>query len=216
MTFNNLIIFPVIFLFLNTSPKLQVNDPADNFTEESRTIFLIKQRWHTGIIIERDKIDPALIPEINDFKSYRLIDFGWGDKEFYQIPGFDSGLAFEALFLKTPSAMRVNGINVSNQILFDYSEIVVAIELEAEQFTTLCRFIGDTFDRTTEQRIINEQAGGKIKYYEARGDYHLFNTCNTWVATGLKKAGFEIKDEVMLAEELFNEVAKIGVVITAK
>lgn len=210
-----LIIFPVIFLFINTSPKLQQENYVD-LRDEKIKIFLVKQRWHTGIIMERERIDTTLIPEVKEFKSYRLIDFGWGDKEFYQIPGFDSGLAFDALFIRTPSTMRVNGINVGNQVLFDYSEIVVAIELEQEQFTALCSFIGNTFNRTAEERIISDKAGGKVKYYEANGDYHLFNTCNTWVANGLREAGFEIKEEVMLAEELFNEAAKIGVVITAK
>jgi hypothetical protein len=38
----------------------------------------------------------------------------------------------------------------------------------------------------------------------------LFNTCNTWLARGLKQAGFDIKDDIILTEQLFNEAAEIG------
>ncbi|MCU0344879.1 MAG: DUF2459 domain-containing protein, partial [Ignavibacterium sp.] len=54
---------------------------------------------------------------------------------------------------------------------------------------------------------------GKIIYYKANGSYHLFNTCNTWLAKGLKEAGIDTEDNILLTEQLFNELAKIGTVI---
>jgi len=48
------------------------------------------------------------------------------------------------------------------------------------------------------------------------GNYHLFNTCNTWLARALKLSGFEIKDDIILTEQLFNEAAKVGRVIKAE
>ncbi|MCL4279574.1 MAG: DUF2459 domain-containing protein, partial [Ignavibacteriaceae bacterium] len=48
------------------------------------------------------------------------------------------------------------------------------------------------------------------------GDYHLFNTCNTWLARGLKKAGFDIEDNIILTEQLFNEADKFGDVVKAE
>jgi len=99
---NNLIIFPIIFFFLNTSPKLQLeksiweccgytNSNAISFFQDDslNTIFLIKQRWHTAILFHTEDVDSTIIPEIKYFKGSELIDVGWGDEAFYQYSDFD-------------------------------------------------------------------------------------------------------------------------------
>jgi len=55
-----------------------------------------------------------------------------------------------------------------------------------------------------------------VYFFKANGSYHLFNTCNTWLARGLKQSGLEIKDDIILTEQLFNESAKVGKVLKAE
>jgi len=55
-----------------------------------------------------------------------------------------------------------------------------------------------------------------VYFFKANGNYHLFNTCNTWLANGLKQAGSDIEDDIVLTEQLFNEAAKIGKVLKAE
>ena len=211
----NLIIFPIIFFFLNTSPHFSVSESVIVDKEEIHKIYFIKQNWHTAIVFSTRELDSQLFREYDLFSEFGLIDIGWGDEEFYQYPGFDSGLAFKALFYLTPSTLRVEGINLTKEEYFDLSEIVIELEVSDEQFKNICTFINNTFyiNDAGKTSILNKKAGGKIIFYKSKGSYHLFNTCNTWLARGLRESGIEIEDNILLTEQLFNELARIGSVI---
>ena len=238
---NNIIIFPVIFFFLHTSPALQVT-PIDweccGFSKEAETVFfqddslktiyLIKQRWHTAIVFRTEDIsaiggsasggDTLILPEVKYFPGAELIDIGWGDEAFYQHPDFDWDLAYQALFHATPSTLRVEGIYITLQQYFDVSEIVVELKINDEQLKILQGYISDTIwrDDHNEHKILSTQYLNRVYFFKANGSYHLFNTCNTWLARGLKQSGLEIKDDIILTEQLFNEAAKIGKVLKAE
>ncbi len=213
----NIIIFPVIFFFINTSPKLvETMDFNDSSTNEHK-IYFIKQRWHTAIVLNTKELNPNLFIVYDSFNDFELIDIGWGDEEFYQIPGFDSGIAFKALFYKTPSTLRVEGIGISKAEYFDLSEIVIELSVTDNQFLKICKFINNTFELNDNNHpeILSEKSAGKIIFYKAKGYYHIFNTCNTWLAKCLNSSGLNIEDDIILTEQLFNELSKIGRVVKA-
>jgi uncharacterized protein (TIGR02117 family) len=225
---NNLVIFPIIFFFLHTSPKLSVSampslddqiDSVSLFTNDSlHTIYLIKQRWHTAVVFHTLEVDSTIFPEVNYFKDAVLIDIGWGDEEFYQHPGFDWELAYHALFHSTPSTLRVEGIYLSKQKYFDISEIVIELKINDKQLEILLESVSKTVwrDEKGNNKILSRQGLDRVIFFKANDDYHLFNTCNTWLAKSLKQAGFEIEDDIILTEQLFNEAAKVGKVLKAE
>lgn len=211
----NIVIFPVIFFFFNTSPVLKIDDSS--VVSSDKEIFLIKQRWHTAIVLQTSDVDSSIFPVIKNFSNFNMIDIGWGDEEFYQYPDFDWELAFKALFYPTPSTLRVEGISISRELYFDLSEIVVRLLVTDRQFNSILKYIDDTFYRDEfGEKILSNRASGQIIFYAANGKYHLFNTCNTWLARCLRNAGIEISTDIILTEQLFNEVAKIGEVIKTK
>ena len=228
---NNIIIFPIIFFFLHTSPALQVT-PIDweccGFSKEAekvffqddslKTIYLIKQRWHTAVVFHKEDVDTIIFPEIKYFQKAELVDIGWGDEVFYQHPGFDWDLAYQALFYATPSTLRVEGIYITKQQYFDISEIVIELKINNEQLKDLQKYISDTIwrDENHKHKILSTQYLNRVYFFKANGSYHLFNTCNTWLARGLKQSGLEIKDDIILTEQLFNESAKVGKVLKAE
>ena len=211
----NLVIFPVIFFFLHTSLPLTAEKYTEDFNPDSFEIFLIKQYWHTAIVIKKEDINDSLFPETKSFGNYKLLDFGWGDEEFYQHSELDFGLAFKALFYQTPSTLRVEGIEITKQMYFDISEIVIRIIITKEQLEKILTFINETVYRNNDGKpvILSEQDLGRVKFFKANGSYHLFNTCNTWLAKCLVNAGIQINSDIILTEELFNETAKVGTVI---
>ncbi len=213
-----IVIFPIIYFFLHTSPPLIEEKLSENNLTNKKEIHLIKQYWHTAIVIDKNDIEPEILPEVEYFKDFSLLDFGWGDEEFYQHPGFDSGLAFKALFYATPSTLRVEGIGISKDTYFNISEIVVRILVTEEQLNKIVNFISSTLLRNNDgsPEILSEQGLGRIIFFKANGNYHLFNTCNTWLANCLVSAGINIEDNVILTEQLFKEAAKVGDVIKAE
>jgi len=228
---NNIIIFPIIFFFLHTSPKLEVEKSiweccgfstaaVKEFLQDDslHTIYLIKQRWHTAIVFHTDDIDTTILPEVKYFPGAELIDIGWGDEAFYQYPGFDWNLAYQALFYSTPSTLRMEGIFISMLEYFNISEIVVELKINNGQLTILLNYIADTIwrDERNEHIVLSKQYLNSVYFLKANGEYHLFNTCNTWLARGLKQSGLDFKVDIILTEQLFNEASKIGDVVKAE
>ena len=159
----NIIIFPLIFFFLNTSRGLQVEksiwdccgfspEHIESFLDDDslKTFYLIKQRWHTAIVFHREDIDSTILPEVNYFEGANLIDIGWGDEAFYQYPNFDWDLAYQALFYPTPSTLRMEGIFISMIEYFNISEIVVELKINNEQLNILLNYISDTIWRNSD------------------------------------------------------------------
>lgn len=225
---NNIVIFPIIFFFLHTSPRLEVEESiweccgytssaAKEFLQDDslRTIYFIKQRWHTAVVFHTEEVDSTILPEIKYFKGAEIIDIGWGDEAFYQHPDFDWDLAYQALFYPTPSTLRMEGIYISMIEYFNISEIVVELKINNEQLTILLNYIAETVWRNAEgkNKILSTQYLNRIYFFKANGSYHLFNTCNTWLAEGLNSAGIEIEDDILLTEQLFNELAEVGRII---
>jgi uncharacterized protein (TIGR02117 family) len=196
----------------------QVEGYKSTSTDFLYSIYLIKQRWHTAVVFYPKEVDTLIFPEVKYFTGAVLIDIGWGDEAFYQHPDFDWELAFRALFYPTPSTLRIEGIFISKQQYFDLSEIVVELIINNEQLKVLLKYISDTIwkDENGKDKILSTQYLNRVYFLKAKGEYNLFNTCNTWLARGLKQAGFEIKDDIILTEQLFNEAAKIGKVLKAK
>lgn len=210
----NLIIFPFIFFFLNTSPPFFATNESKTETGNCK-VYLIKQNWHTAIVFNLTDLDSHEFREYRSFRNYSLIDIGWGDEVFYQYPGFDSGLAFNALFYSTPSALRVEGINLTKEAYFNFSEVVIELDITKDQLLTMLDFVNNSFlvDENNLSMVLSKQADGKIIFYKAVESYHLFNTCNTWLARCLTSAGLDIEDDIILTEQLFNELYKIGTVL---
>jgi hypothetical protein len=112
----------------------------------------------------------------------------------------------------------MEGIYIPMIEYFNISEIVVELKINREQLKILLEYISETVWRDSEgnNKILSTKYLNRIYFFRANGDYHLYNTCNTWLARGLKKAGFDIEDNIVLTEQLFYEAAKFGEVVKAE
>ncbi len=95
---------------------------------------------------------------------------------------------------------------------------MIELKINNEQLRILLNYISDTVwkDENGRSEILSTQYLNRVYFFKANGNYHLFNTCNTWLARGLKQSGLDIKDDIILTEQLFNEAAKIGKVLKAE
>lgn len=207
----NIVIFPIIFFFFNTS---NFNEKFNNHTQRSDfEIFIIKQYWHTAIVIHSEDIDKNKYRFMKYFDKYNLIDFGWGDELFYQHSDFDLYLGARAILTPTSSTLRIEGINLPKELFFEYSELVAKLSVNKNQLEKILGFIEDTFYKVDGDYILLNSVADKIFFFKAKGYYHLFNTCNTWLAKCLSQAGFDIETNIILTEQLFSEIIKYGEII---
>lgn len=204
----NIVIFPIIFFFFNTLTLTQDYDIQVN--ENDFEVYLIKQHWHTAILIHSENADKRKYRFMNFFENYNLIDFGWGDELFYQIPDFDLYLAARAILKPTSSTLRIEGIRLPKEILFQYSDVVIRLTVSENQLEKILDFIENTFYKNDDEYVLLNSIENKIFFFKAKGEYHLFNTCNTWLAKCLRQTGFDISTNIILTEQLFREVIKYG------
>lgn len=196
------IIFIWTFYFLSTFS-------SEAAAEEDFTVYVSRNNWHTGIIIKTELIKNELRELFPNLIEYEWIDIGWGDEEFYQSEGFNSELAFKALFINTPSVLRIEGIIIPINKYLSYTDSYIKINLSENNFNNLINFIFSSLRIENEKPILKSSLAEKIFFYSSSLNYNAFYTCNTWIAEGLKNADFPINPFLILtSQKLFSEINK--------
>ncbi|MDH5178154.1 MAG: TIGR02117 family protein [Gammaproteobacteria bacterium] len=175
------------------SVRPYVVDKTDIVVPGPQQVYVVSHGWHTGFVVQ-SKIIQARIPQLGErFRDVPFLEFGWGDKGFYQAQTITSGLTVQAIFWPTASVVHVVAVPKAPAVYFPDSEIRVVC-LSAEQYALLMAYIESSFLRDAQGRIMPARQGlyGNSQFYEGVGDYHLFNTCNKWTAKGLRSAGLDI------------------------
>lgn len=205
--FKNCVCFVVVFLGLSNS----VSGQDSSLREIIYDVYVVQQEWHTGIIINTRDVDILVWTEITDYHHKKYVDLSWGDEMFYQASGRPFLLAARAILWPTQSVLRVHPFSLSPQRTYGSNARMKTIELDQEQFTLLCTFISESYlrDESGAPRLSKEYEGNDL-FYLATRKYHLFRTCNTWVALAFKKSGFDIRSCCVLnANQLFRQLDKI-------
>ena len=156
-------------------------------------VYVVNHGWHTGFVVHASKIQKE-IPELKQrFGNAPYIEFGWGDNEFYQAEEITSGIALKAIFLPTDSVVHAVALTLRADKYFKNSE-VEKFCLEDSELKSLVDFISNSFYRDESGDILKMNPGiyGDSQFYKAKGDFHIFNTCNKWTAKGLESAGMKI------------------------
>ncbi len=208
---NLLWIFLVTLLAFDCSapiatPKSPVGDGS------AKTVFFVNYGWHSAIVLRKADLPAAALPEIMDFPQAEYLEFGWGDRDYYPAmdPGF--GLAIKAAFLSSGSVVHVTGIRGAVENFFGTAEIV-DINLSIEAFQRLVKFVSDSFYRSPDTGGAEARPGlySNSRFYVATGQFHLFNTCNTWVAAAFHTAGLPVNPAfAFTAGNLSQQVKPLG------
>ena len=112
----------------------------------------------------------------------------------------------------------MQGYSVPISQIFKYRDYAFELELNDLQYLKLCSFIAESFKRDSANALINtlQKYNGVVKFYSSIHEYHLFNTCNTWVGEALEFSDLEINSsKITTAEQLYEELKSVGKVIKA-
>ncbi len=120
---------------------------------------------------------------------YRYLGFGWGERAFFMDPPKKIepilSLGFKALFLPTPSVVRVQG-----HFSIPLQKEVKCVGVSRSGYLKLVEFIQDSFQLDNQGRKILIGVGRQpqTSFYAAKGSYSLLRTSNSWTAEGLRSA----------------------------
>ena len=165
-----------------------------NITDSSaRQVSIVSHGWHTSFVVPSETITKQL-PQLKErFSNTPFIEFGWGDKGFYQAEEITSGLTVQAIFWPTESVIHAAAVTEPTKIYFSNSD-VKTLCLQDRQYAKLIGFIENSFYKRSNGDIVPLKNGiyGNSQFYKGEGDYYLMNTCNKWTAKGLSSADMDI------------------------
>jgi uncharacterized protein (TIGR02117 family) len=189
-----LLIFVVSYVFLVFAiPYIPVNSNVKNTAEEI-SIYIKTNGVHTDIVVPikteiKDWSEKIKFSQIkSQDATMQFIGFGWGDKGFYLNTPDWSDLKFSTAFVAAfgigSSAMHATFYKQINE-----NKSCVKIKISKEEYRKLIVYIKDNFKLDVNGNPIWIDAttyGVNDSFYEAKGAYTLFYTCNTWANNGLK------------------------------
>lgn len=155
-------------------------------------VYIRSNGVHTDICL------PTKTIHKNWLKTFNLSDYqdknpkaftaiGWGDKGFFlDTPTWaelKASTAFNAIFLPTPTAMHVELLDEPVP-----AENIRKVKISRKCYRKLVAFVESTFKLKGNLPILiaNKGYGPTDNFYEAHGNYHLFNTCNVWTNNAMK------------------------------
>ncbi len=178
--------------------------PADN-GPRIHTVRVVSNGWHTAIVVPRPElVTTGLLPEADDFPDAAFLEFGWGDRAYYPAKKKTLGMTLRAALTATPAVMHMAGLARAPELTYADSE-VVAMALTEGSFRHLVRAIAGDFKRPEGGRAepISRGLYPDSNFYDARGSFHLFDTCNTWTARMLRAGRVNLSPSgVITADEL--------------
>ena len=187
-----LVLYIVAALFIC---KIAVNSDIAQ-KDKAIEIFILSNGVHTDIVV----------PIKNEFKDWskeirfhhtksndslvNYLAFGWGDKGFYlntpEWSDLKASTALNAAFGLSSSAMHTTLYKNMQE-----NASCRKIKISAEEYQKLVKYISESFECDSSKRvqwISNYSYGNRDAFYEAKGSYNLFYTCNTWANNALKIA----------------------------
>jgi uncharacterized protein (TIGR02117 family) len=204
----------VTFLCSGCAASINGERPIDE-SEPAKTIYLVSHGWHVGIVIKRVDIPADVRLVHKDFSSTEYLEIGWGDRDFYQTPTPPLGIALKALLLPTPSVLHIVAFNGSAASYFPHSKIIM-VRLSDAGFQRLIRYIAASYDRDSFGNTVPLGVGlyGASQFYRSQETYHLFRTCNVWIARALYTAGCPVSPFLAItADNLMLQVQSCGTIL---
>lgn len=189
-----LVLVGLYFAVAEVATRIPVNAAADPDGGEV-DVYLVSNGVHVSVWLpttrpERDW-SRWLPPEVPARPS-GYVGFGWGDHDFYtEVPTWDdltAGVALRGALWPTRSAMRATAYSGPPIA----GEHVHRISLGPEPYQDLVEFVELGFERDGSGGPILLAAPGygtSDRFFEGRGSYHLFRTCNTWANGAVKAMG---------------------------
>lgn len=179
----------LIFMSISVGQKLE--------SKKGVTVYMKTDGIHTDFVfpVEHKDIDWKRVFSPLDTKGknphLEYISIGWGDQGFFlNTPEWSDlkvSTAVNACFYMSKSAVHINYMKDLDQVKAYY----VQFTIPEKKYKHLYKYVYKTLKRDKSQKVECITGRGYWEtdaFYEAKGVYGLFNTCNSWINKGLKSA----------------------------
>lgn len=168
-----------------------VNRNQNKVDPDKKKIYLHSNGVHLDIIVPKQYLTDSLAKDLYSEDLNQYFAFGWGDRNFYINTPTWGDLTFKnavlAMFWKSSTLIHVTRYNAIHK---SWKPIYVT----DDQLKGVIETIDNSFEMNAEQtktRLNCATYGDNDDFYEARGSYSCFKTCNTWANSTLKNNGLK-------------------------
>ena len=194
--------FLALLFFLKGCASQPIHRETPAACQSLRVLYVVSHGWHTGIVVSSGDL-VALLPALaDDIGNEEHVEIGWGEERFYQAGTGTTGLALRAVLWPNPSVLHAVPFTGPPRSYFPRSE-VVEVRVEKAGYAAALAFIAWSFTRTPDGGVLRlgPSLYGNGWFYRAEGSFHVFNTCNTWVAKAIEKTGYPVSSTLTLTTE---------------
>jgi uncharacterized protein (TIGR02117 family) len=192
----------LLFLSACSDKPNVIQHPEKYRSAGHHQVYVVSHGWHTGFVIPSKKVYES-IPALQDRFGLSInIEFGWGDKKFYQAEEITTVLALRAILWPTETVVHAVAVPENVNGYFSNSE-AQRLCLNDREITSLVAYISNSFSKNklADVKSLSEGIYGDSQFYKGAGSYHMFNTCNEWTAKGLKSIGMDIQPATKVTAE---------------
>ncbi len=159
-------------------------------------IYILTNGVHTDIVMpskSNNKDWTKVIPYENTVSkdsTANWLSMGWGDKGFYLETPTWADLKFSTAF-KAAFSLSESAIHCTYYKNMKEGQDCKKVMISQENYTKLIDYIQDSFDFQNKKTVhipTHMVYGKNDAFYEAKGSYSLFYTCNSWSNNALKAA----------------------------
>lgn len=201
-----------LYLFANSSAaRSQASWNCLPPETQCRSVFIVHNSWHASIVLRKEHLTGAALPELADFPESRFIEFSWGDRDFFPDPNAGVLTALKAALWSSGSVLHLVGFSENVETFYRGAE-VIELRLSAPAYARLVEYISRSFARQDANGRAPASPGlfAYSRFYPSTEKFSLVKTCNTWVAVALQFAGVPVSPGLVLtAAQLTEELDKI-------
>ena len=163
------------------------------------TLYLVSNGVHTDVVMPLKNeifdwtrvVNPA--DSITDDANIAYVGLGWGERNFYLYTP-------EWKDLSVSNALgALSGLNRTLIHITYYAfepkedDYIMKFSVTSEQYQRLTKSLSESFKQEDGKTILLKDIHYQSNdaFYEAKGRYHLFNTCNTWLNDRLVESGLK-------------------------
>lgn len=189
----------IVGIYLGAEYVLSRSTVEGKKAQQQHLIFLMSNGVHTDIVLPiKSKliIWTDLFPfenTVGQSTHFDYVGIGWGDKGFYldtpEWKDLKASIAFVAATGLGESALHVTFYPKPKE-----NDLTKAIWISDDQYLSIISSVKESLDLKNNQPILvktDAQYGNDDAFYEAKGSYSIFFTCNTWTNSVLKKANMK-------------------------
>lgn len=215
-----LLIVSFVVLFFSSEFILSRLSSSHNLDKNATHFLFLKSNGvHTDIVLKLDK-------ELFDFESlfsfddtlskrdnFNFIAIGWGDKGFYLDTPTWAELKPSTALIAT-LGIGQSAFHITYYDSMSEDELTIKVPITTKQYLSIVESLKENL-LLNNGRAINiktsAQYGQNDAFYEAKGSYSMFFTCNTWTNNTLKKATLPSALWLVFDRGIFYEYAKVGI-----